>query len=114
MKLKKIVKTKSNSPKHFIFLYFKDESHLLQTETKKEYIGWVIALKRTAFSRVGGGKLHKDFFIKPFSILSGIFGQSLEDTCKYSLDKTTPVPLIVRQCCDFLLEYGTTFVGLFR
>ncbi|CAF1260883.1 unnamed protein product [Rotaria sordida] len=44
----------------------------------------------------------------------GIFGQSLEDTYKYSRDKTSFVPLIVRQCCEYLLEHGLTFVGLFR
>lgn len=44
----------------------------------------------------------------------GIFGQSLDDTYRYAIDKTSLVPVIVRQCCEFLLEYGTTFVGLFR
>ncbi|CAF0790114.1 unnamed protein product [Rotaria sp. Silwood1] len=75
-----------------------NEIHLLQGESKKEYECWLLALKRTAYSRIGGA----------------IFGQSLEDTYKYSLDKTTLVPLIVRQCCEYLLEYGSTFVGLFR
>ncbi|CAF0873127.1 unnamed protein product [Adineta steineri] len=75
-----------------------NEIHLLQFESKKEFECWFLALKRTAYSRVGGG----------------IFGQSLENTHKYSRDKTSPVPIIVRQCCEFLLEYGSTFVGLFR
>ena len=48
------------------------------------------------------------------NIFLGIFGQSLEDTYKYSRDKTSLVPLIIRQCCEYLLEYGSTFVGLFR
>jgi len=47
-------------------------------------------------------------------IFLGIFGQSLEETYKYSRDKSSPVPLIVRQCCEYLLEYGLTSVGLFR
>src|SRR5689334_18268080 len=47
-------------------------------------------------------------------IFLGIFGQSLEDTYKYSHDKSSLVPLIVRQCCEYLLENGLTFVGLFR
>ncbi|CAF0777321.1 unnamed protein product [Rotaria sordida] len=75
-----------------------NEINLLQAESKKEYECWLLALKRTAYSRIGGG----------------IFGQSLEDTYKYSLDKTSLVPLIVRQCCEYLLDYGSTFVGLFR
>lgn len=75
-----------------------NEKYLLQTENKVEHDAWLIALKRTAFSRVGGG----------------IFGQSLEETHKYSLDKTSLVPTIVRQCCEFLLEFGSSFVGLFR
>lgn len=33
------------------------ETHLLQIETKKDYDSWIVALKRTAFSRIGGGKL---------------------------------------------------------
>nr|ACF75482.1 rho GTPase activating protein [Adineta vaga] len=75
-----------------------NEIHLLQTESKDEYDCWFLALKRTAYSRIGGG----------------IFGQSLENTFKYSHDKSSSVPFIVRQCCEFLLEYGSTFVGLFR
>ncbi|CAF1960351.1 unnamed protein product [Rotaria magnacalcarata] len=75
-----------------------NETHLVQTESKKEYDCWFLALKQTAYSRVGGA----------------IFGQSLEDTYKYTLDKTSLVPLIVRHCCKFLLEHGSTFVGLFR
>lgn len=43
-----------------------------------------------------------------------IFGQSLEATYKYTHDKSSSVPLIVRQCCEYLLEHGSTFVGLFR
>lgn len=75
-----------------------NETHALLPESKKEHDAWLIALKRTAYSRVGGA----------------IFGQSLEETQKYSLDKSSIVPVIVRQCCEFLLEYGTDFVGLFR
>lgn len=41
----------------FYHLIFIDESHLLQMESKKEYDCWFIALKRTAYSRVGGGTL---------------------------------------------------------
>jgi hypothetical protein len=97
-KLKQIVRHKFKK-KNFHFIFFSlDEIHLLQAESKKEYDSWMIVLKRTAFSRIGGG----------------IFGQSLEDTYKYSRDKTSLVPLIVRQCCEYLLEYGSTFVGLFR
>ncbi|CAF4710619.1 unnamed protein product [Rotaria socialis] len=73
-------------------------AHYLQAETKKDCDSWLLALKQAAYSRVGGG----------------IFGQSLEDTYKYSRDKNSLVPLIVRQCCDYLLEHGLTFVGLFR
>ncbi|CAF2227618.1 unnamed protein product [Rotaria magnacalcarata] len=73
-------------------------THYLQAETKKDCDSWLLALKQAAYSRVGGG----------------IFGQSLEDTYKYSRDKNSLVPLIVRQCCDYLLEHGLTFVGLFR
>nr|ACD37573.1 Rho GTPase activating protein [Philodina roseola] len=74
------------------------DKYFLQAEDKNEHDAWLLALKRTAFSRVGGG----------------IFGQSLEETFKYSLDKTSLVPSIVRQCCEFLLEFGSAFVGLFR
>ncbi|CAF2955260.1 unnamed protein product [Rotaria sp. Silwood2] len=73
-------------------------TNYLQAETKKDYDSWLLALKQTAYSRVGGG----------------IFGQSLEDTYRYSRDKSSFVPLIVRQCCEYLLEHGLTFVGLFR
>ncbi|CAF1117700.1 unnamed protein product [Adineta steineri] len=73
-------------------------THLLQTETKNDYDSWLLALKQRAYSQIGGG----------------IFGQSLENTYKYAPDKSSLVPLIVRQCCEYLLEHGSTFVGLFR
>nr|ACF75516.1 rho GTPase activating protein [Philodina roseola] len=73
-------------------------THFLQADTKKECDAWLLALRRTAYSRIGGG----------------IFGQSLEETFKYSRDKTSSVPLVIRQCCEFLLEFGSTSVGLFR
>ncbi|CAF0914469.1 unnamed protein product [Rotaria sp. Silwood1] len=81
-----------------IIVDYGKSTHHLQAETKKDYDNWLLALKQTAYSRVGGG----------------IFGQSLQDTYRYSQDKTSLVPLIVRQCCEYLLEHGLTFVGLFR
>jgi len=73
-------------------------THHLQTDTKKDCDAWLLALRRAAYSRIGGG----------------IFGQSLEETYKFSRDKSSPVPLIIRQCCEYLLEFGSTSVGLFR
>jgi hypothetical protein len=41
------------------FFFFRDgaTTHLLQAENKDDYESWLIALKRTAYSRVGGGEL---------------------------------------------------------
>lgn len=92
-----------------------EQSHYLLPESKKEHDSWLIALKRTAYSRFGGGRFsrtsHKH---RNHSRLLGIFGQSLQDTYRYACGTKSPVPVIVQQCCEFLLEHGTTFVGLFR
>jgi hypothetical protein len=40
-----------------LYFFFQDEIHLLQAESKKEYDCWFLALKRTAYSRIGGGEL---------------------------------------------------------
>jgi hypothetical protein len=114
-----IVTNKSHQIENFscFFFVFKDQSHFLLTESKKEHDCWLISLKRTAYSRFGGGKRSKTSAKKKTNFLFislGIFGQTLEDTYRYAIDKTSLVPVIVRQCCEFLLEYGTTFVGLFR
>jgi len=72
-------------------------------------------LKQTSYSRVGGGELFStEIFLGKKKFFLGIFGQSLEDTYKYSHDKSSLVPLIVRHCCEYLVEYGLTSVGLFR
>ncbi|CAF0894438.1 unnamed protein product [Adineta ricciae] len=73
-------------------------THLLQAENKHDFDIWLLVLKQTAYSRIGGA----------------IFGQSLETTYTYAQDKSSFVPLLVRQCCEYLLEHGSTFVGLFR
>ena len=92
-----------------------EQSHSLLPESKKDHDAWLIALKRTAYSRFGGGKFVKHSIgIQRHFVDLGIFGQSLEDTYRYAIDKTSLVPVIVRQCCEFLLEHGTNFVGLFR
>ena len=33
-------------------------THLLQAETKHDFDIWLLALKQTAYSRIGGGKLN--------------------------------------------------------
>ena len=46
-----------------LFVFFSDgtATHFLQTETKKEYDSWLIALRQTAYSRIGGGELFAFF-----------------------------------------------------
>lgn len=91
------------------------QCHYLLPESKKERDDWLIALKRTAYSRFGGGRVFRILYEgwKHFYSL-GIFGQSLADTYRYACGIKSPVPVIIQQCCEFLLEHGTTFVGLFR
>ena len=91
---------------------------LLQTDTKKDYDTWLLALRRTAYSRIGGGELlfvdSCQVSLSWLGVSAGIFGQSLDDTYSYTRDKSSRIPLLIRQCCEYLLEYGSTFVGLFR
>jgi len=51
-----------------------------------------------------------------FCRTKGIFGQSLEDTLKYELerDPNREVPEIVQICVEFLYENGLEVGGLFR
>ncbi|CAF3484715.1 unnamed protein product [Rotaria sp. Silwood1] len=39
-----------------IIVDYGKSTHHLQAETKKDYDNWLLALKQTAYSRVGGGK----------------------------------------------------------
>lgn len=49
------------------------------------------------------------------SLLSGIFGQRLEDTVQYERKYGQRLaPLLVEQCVDFIRERGLTEEGLFR
>jgi len=49
-------------------------------------------------------------------LTKGIFGQCLEDTLKYELerDPTRQVPEIVQMCVEFLYANGLEIDGLFR
>jgi hypothetical protein len=44
-----------------LFFVFQDgtATHLFQADTKEDYESWLIALRRTAYSRIGGGKLNQ-------------------------------------------------------
>jgi len=49
-------------------------------------------------------------------LTSGIFGQHLEDTLKYEVERDPgrKVPEIVQICVEFLYAYGLEAEGLFR
>lgn len=66
-KSNQIVRSALQQEDCFIVCFRLDEIHLLQTESKEEYDGWFLALKRTAYSRIGGGKFQqsdKAFFFE--------------------------------------------------
>lgn len=50
-----------------------------------------------------------------YFIITGVFGQRLEETVLYERRYGDHMaPLVVEQCVDFIREHGLTEVGLFR
>nr|ACD37555.1 Rho GTPase activating protein [Adineta vaga] len=59
-------------------------------------------------------KIIYDSFITHKKLNTNISNYKLNSNNDEIQYKSSSVPLLVRQCCEYLLEYGSTFVGLFR
>ncbi|KAI1236359.1 hypothetical protein IHE44_0001648 [Lamprotornis superbus] len=110
------------------------EAFLLMANSQNEMEDWVKAIRRVIWAPFGGETgpsqrlpppcesfppAQEEFKLTPrclsCSLLSGIFGQRLEDTVQYERKYGQRLaPLLVEQCVDFIRERGLTEEGLFR
>ncbi|KAJ8319329.1 hypothetical protein KUTeg_004420 [Tegillarca granosa] len=74
------------------------DSFLLCAESDDERQEWIRAIRKVMYSGIGGA----------------IFGQSIAETMSFSRHNDLKVPVIIRDCIEFLTEYGLEIEGIFR